>query len=160
MRRGLARGLIWRDGRLPDGAPAFTDSLTADLLDHGYLVLSQALRLRERGGSTSDVEHGLRVAAESIESAVRRGGRDADRDFHLVVAACAFHLSHFGARAYCLVPPLEANPNLSVPERALVTLLRRDLGTLRAMSRAAPRRPPPGRRPGCAARARRHGCTG
>jgi hypothetical protein len=133
VRRGLARGLIWRDGRLPEGAPEFAESLTADLLDHGYLVLGQALRLRERSSSSAEVEHGLRIAAESIESAVRRGEPTADRDFHLVVAACAFHLSHFGARSFCLVPSLETNPNLSTPERALVGLMRRELVGLRAM---------------------------
>jgi hypothetical protein len=132
LRRGLARGLIWREGRLPEGAPEFAESLTADLLDHGYLVLGQALRLRERQGASAEVEHGLRVAAESIESAVRRGEPSEDRDFHLVVAACAFHLSHYGARSFCLVPSLDANPNLSTPERALVGLMRRDLVSLRS----------------------------
>ena len=133
VRRGLARGLIWRGGRLPDGAPNFSVSLTEDLLDHGYLVLANALRLRERRGSTVEVERGLRVAAESIESAVRRGEQAADRDFHLVVASCAFHLAHFGARAYCLVPSPEINANLSTPERALVSLMRRNFVDLRAM---------------------------
>ena len=29
--RGLARGLIWRDGNLPEGAPEFSDGLSDDL---------------------------------------------------------------------------------------------------------------------------------
>jgi len=131
VRRGLARGMIWRDGHLPPGAPPFSASLTEDLLDHGYGVLAQALRLREVGGAPADVERALLVAAESIESAVRRGAADRDRDFHLVIAACAFHLAHYAARAFCLVPSPEIEPNLSTPERALVALMRRSLSPLR-----------------------------
>lgn len=131
LRRGLARGMIWRGGVLPEGAPGFAASLTADLLDYGYGVLAQALRLREAAGEADDVETGLRVAAESIESAVRRGTKDYERDFHLVVASCAFHLAHYAARAFSLVPSLASRPNLAVTERTLVRLMRRDLGALR-----------------------------
>jgi hypothetical protein len=47
LARGLARGLLWRDGVLPLGAPQFTPSLTLDLLDFGYGVLALALELRD-----------------------------------------------------------------------------------------------------------------
>ena len=133
VRRGLARGMIWRNGIVPEGAPPFSAVLTEDLLDHGYGVLVQSLELRDIGGEASYVERGLRVAAESIESAVRHGGPDQDRDFNLVVAACAFHLAHYGARAFCLVPSIEGRPNLATPELALVGLMRRSLRQLRAM---------------------------
>jgi hypothetical protein len=128
--------MIWRNGKLPPDAYPFAESLTADLLDHGYSVLAQALRLRDLGGATVDVMRGLLVAAESIESAVRRGVHDADRDFHLVVAACAFHLARYGARAFCLAPAPDTHPNLSTPERVLVHLMRRALGPLREMCAA------------------------
>jgi hypothetical protein len=136
LARGLARGMVWRDGILPDGAPAFGTTLTIDLLDHGYAVLAEALRLRDFGGHDSVVEQSLRVAAECIESAVRKGDGDEERDFHLVVAACAFHLAHFGARAFCLLPSVElrsegSQPNISSPERALALLMRRALSPLR-----------------------------
>jgi len=125
--------MIWRNGELPSGAPPFSENLTEDLLDHGYGVLAQALRLRAAGGTPADVERALLVAAESIESAVRRGAADPDRDFHLVIAACAFHLAHYAARAFCLVPLPGARPNLSTPELALVALMRRSLAPLRQM---------------------------
>lgn len=44
--RGLARGLIWREGVLPAGSPPFQESLTEDLLDYAHGVLAMALRLR------------------------------------------------------------------------------------------------------------------
>jgi hypothetical protein len=131
VRRGLARGMIWREGQVPAEAYPFAESLTADLLDHGYAVLAQSLRLRDMGGEADEVRRGLLVAAESIESAVRRGQRNDDRDFHVVVASCAYHLAQYGARAYCLVPAPDSHPNLSTPELALVLLMRRSLSELR-----------------------------
>src|SRR5256885_16509906 len=84
--RGLSRGMIWRDGALPEGAPAFSESLSTDLLDHGYSVLAQALELRDDGGEPALVETAFRVAAEAIESTVRKGDpADPARGFHLVV---------------------------------------------------------------------------
>lgn len=130
--RGLARGMIWRGGELPTGAQTFARSLTADLLDHGYLILAKALQLKETGEHADMVEDAFRVAAESIESAVRRGDPQADgQGFHLVVSACAFHLAHLAARSYCLVPARTDGLNLSSPERVLVALMRRDLRGMR-----------------------------
>lgn len=133
VRRGLARGMIWRAGEVPAEAYPFPERLTADLLDHGYGVLAQSLRLRDLGGEAEEIRRGLLVAAECIESAVRRGRRDEERDFHVVVASCAYHLAQFGARAFCLVPTTDSDPNLSTPERALVLLMRRSLTELRAV---------------------------
>ena len=45
--RGLARGLIWRDGEHPPEAPPFSDALTEDLLDFGHTLLAMTLRLRD-----------------------------------------------------------------------------------------------------------------
>jgi DEAD/DEAH box helicase len=118
---------------MPADAYPFAESLTSDLLGHGYSVLAQTLRLREMGGAADDTLRGLLVAAESIESAVRRGLHDNDRDFHLVMAACAFHLARYGARAFCLSPAPESHPNLSTPELVLVRLMRRSLGPLRQL---------------------------
>src|SRR6185437_14954054 len=78
LARGLTRGMIWRDGVLPEGAPPFPGTLTQDLLDFGYGVLALALQLRDvnrdRDVATRfPTEDAFRVAAESIESAVRRG---------------------------------------------------------------------------------------
>jgi len=83
--------MIWRNGLLPPGSPAFGATLTSDLLDHGYLMLGIALRGRDLGIAGTDLDRGLRIAAESIESAVRKGNpTDPERGFHLVVAAAAF----------------------------------------------------------------------
>jgi hypothetical protein len=130
--RGLARGMIWRDGQLPADAPAFSPSLTTDLLDRGYSVLAQALALRDDGGHAGDAEAAFRTSAEAIESAVRKGeSADPERVRHLVVAAAAFHLGHFAARSFCLVPGDLTGLNLSASERALALLMRRGLRDLR-----------------------------
>jgi len=47
LARGLARGLIWRNGILPADAPNFSPDLTTNLLDHGFHLLATSLRLRE-----------------------------------------------------------------------------------------------------------------
>mgnify|MGYP000717927480 CR=1 FL=1 len=65
-------------------------------------------------------------------SAVRRGkANDEARTFHLVVAAAAFHIGHYGARSFCLFPKGAETENLSVTECALVLLMRRNLVELR-----------------------------
>jgi hypothetical protein len=135
LARGLARGLLWRDGVLPLGAPEFTPSLSLDLLDFGYGVLALALevrdanRTREPAFPTSDA---FRVAAEAIESAVRRdesAGRDRGR--HLVVSATAFHLAGYAARSYSMLPVPALEANLSTQERCLALILRKDMGIMR-----------------------------
>lgn len=135
LARGLARGLIWRDGRLPTDAPTFSPDLTTDLLDHGFLILSNALRLRELQGDSVIVARTLQVAAESIESAARHDvPTTVDRGFHLVMAAAAFHIGGFAARAYSLFQGELATFNLASYEQALVHLMRRDLDGLRTIS--------------------------
>jgi len=116
---------------LPPDAPPFAESLTLDLLDHGYLLLSQALQLSDFGGEYSAVtSEAYRVAAESIESAVRRGRQDEIQEFHLVMAAAAFHLAGYAARAFSTLP---IDPsNVSSSERALIFLVRRRLDLLRS----------------------------
>ena len=49
--KGLARGMIWADGELPEDAPNFKEDLTDDLLDHGFSILSRACRLKDLGGA-------------------------------------------------------------------------------------------------------------
>lgn len=129
--QGLARGMIWRQGFLPPEAPRFTPTLTEDLLDHGYLILSKALRLRDLGQHPEMVERALLVAAESIESAVRRGNHNESRGFHLVAAASAFHIAHYAARASCLLGGELSELNLSTCERLMCLLVRRRMTDLR-----------------------------
>ena len=53
LARGLARGMVWRDGVVPESAQEFSASLTPDLLDFGYGVLALALELRDAGVTES-----------------------------------------------------------------------------------------------------------
>ena len=130
--KGLARGMIWRDGVLPSGSRAFPDSLTEDLLDYGHTVLNMALRLRalEPG---AELERPFLVAGEAIESAVHRGADGHESGFHRVSAAVAFHLARYSARAYSMLPTADGATNLAPTEGALVELLRRRLDNLHAL---------------------------
>src|SRR5206468_2530253 len=109
---GLARGMVWRDGVVPDGAPPALNSatLTQDLLDFGYGVLALALELRDANRERPpeqqfDTREAFRVAAEATESAVRRGDPNwGDQGRHLVVSAAAFHLAGYAARSFSLLP--------------------------------------------------------
>jgi hypothetical protein len=137
LARGLARGLLWRDGVLPLGAPQFTPSLSLDLLDFGYGVLTLSLELRDANrtrepGTAFPTSDAFRVAAEAIESAVRRdesAGRDRGR--HLVVSATAFHLAGYAARSFSMLPVPALEANLSTQERCLALILRKNMGILR-----------------------------
>ena len=137
LARGLARGMVWKDGLTPEGGQAFPSSLTRELLDLGYGVLGLALELRDANreltaGEGFETQDALRVAAESIESAVRRGDpKDGDRPRHLVIGAAAFHLAGFAARSYSLLPISAINNHLASSEKALGYLLRGDFSLLR-----------------------------
>lgn len=132
--RGVARGLIWRDGVLPPGAPPFQGSLTDDLLDYAYTVLAMALRLRAAEGNEQVLQRAFLVVGEAIEAAVHRGdpGR-IDRGFNRVSASVAFHLARYAARAYSMLPTGVNGENLAPCESALVQLLRRSLDEMHAM---------------------------
>lgn len=129
--RGLARGLIWREGVLPPGAPPFEKSLTEDLLDYAHGVLAMALRLRSEDAEASALDRAFLIAGEAIEAAVHRGeaGR-IDRGFNRLSAAVAFHLARYAARAYSILPNAVEQENLAPNEIALVHLLRRSLDDL------------------------------
>jgi hypothetical protein len=130
--RGLARGMVWRDGALPPGAPTFSEDLTTDLLDHGFQLLSSSLSLRAAEGDMTVVRRRLYGAAESLESAARFDGRTvAERGFYLTMAAAAFHIGGYAARAYSLFEGSLSEFNLSSCEKALVYLMRRNLAGLR-----------------------------
>jgi hypothetical protein len=137
LARGIARGVVWRDGAVPLGGPEFAENLTADLLDFGYTLLALALELRDANNARNSeqpfkTDDAFEVAAEAIESATRRADpRDPDHGRHLVVGAAAFHLAGYSARSYSLLRGLTQNTNLASCERALALLLQRDMLTLR-----------------------------
>jgi hypothetical protein len=68
--RGQARAMIWRDGQLPAGAPAFSPLLSYDLHSYGYSLLLQGLRLRDMGGDPDIARHGFEQAATALEAAM------------------------------------------------------------------------------------------
>jgi hypothetical protein len=125
LARGLARGMVWREGIVPEGAPDFSASLTPDLLDFGYGILALALELRDANRDRAanerfNTDEAFRVAAEAIESAVRRGDPlNSEQGRHLVVSAAAFHLAGFAARSFSMLPVTALSQNFASPERAL-----------------------------------------
>ena len=132
--RGMASGLIWRDGRLPDGAPNFAESLTEDLLDYAYSIMSMALRLRSIEQNDQTAKQALLIAGECIQAAVHRGDANSpDQGFHRVSAAVAFYLAGYSALAYSIVPVNAGESNLAPTEAALVHLFRRTLDQMRVL---------------------------
>ena len=130
--RGIARSLIWRQGELPEGSPAFANTLTEDLLDYAYTILSMALELRSEVRDHETAKAAFLVAGEAIQAAVHRGDDSlAERGFHRVNAAVAFHLAGYSAMAYSIVPTDPAESNLAPTEEALVLLFRRRLQEMR-----------------------------
>ena len=130
--RGQARAIIWRDGALPPDAPAFAPQLSYDLHSYAYALLGLGLRLRELGGDAAQARTAFEQAATALEAVMAKGDRqEADRDFHFVMAAAAYHLAHLSARAYSLLAIVEADENFSPVERTLAQLMRRNFGALR-----------------------------
>jgi len=131
--RGLARTMIWTDGELPEGAPKFVDTLTNDLLGYGLGLLRIALELRTLDRTNSTAVKAFERAAEAIEATVREGDPAwNERGFLTVVAAVAYHLGHFSARAFSLLAFKIETLNLSPSEQTLVHLIRRDFRALKA----------------------------
>ncbi len=130
--RGLARSVLWRSGQLPLEATPFSPELTDDLLDYGHALLAKALRLRDLDRQQPILNRAFLVAGEAIESAVHRAESSPEEAFHRVTAACAFHLAHYTARSYSILPPTLGELNASPSERCLAHLLRRALRQLRA----------------------------
>ena len=131
--KGLARGLIWQDGVLPQGSPPFSASLTQDLLDYANAVMVMALRLRTHANDSKHLERAFLVAGEAIEAAIHRGGGGRDHGFQRVSAAIAFHLARYAARSYSMVPADADADNLAPTEQVLVHLLRRKLDKMHSL---------------------------
>ncbi|WP_233500448.1 DEAD/DEAH box helicase [Bordetella bronchiseptica] len=125
--------MIWRDGVLPPGAPAFSPQLSFDLHSYAYGLLGLGLRLLELDGDSNQARIAFEQAATALESVMANGNRDeADRDFHFVMAAAGYHLAHLSAQAYSLLAIVADEANFSPIEQALALLMRRDINALRA----------------------------
>lgn len=133
LARGEARSMIWRDGVLPEDAPAFDQLLSYDLLSYGYSLLGLGLRLVEASGSQSLAQRAFEGAATAIESVIARGPNSRERGFHRVVAAAAYHLGSYSARAYSLLQTALDSGEVTIGERSLIHIIRRELDTLDAL---------------------------
>ena len=131
--RGQARAMIWQDGILPEDAPNFSPQLSYDLHSYGYALLGLGLRLLEMDGDPAQARVAFEQAATALEAVVAKGKRkEADRNFHFIMAAASYHLARLSARAYSLLAFVEADDNFSQIERALALLMRRDMKALQA----------------------------
>jgi hypothetical protein len=75
LARGLARGMVWRDGVVPEGAQDFSTSLTPDLLiwlRYFALALNSGMQT-EIASPISGLIRMNPCSCEAIESAVRHG---------------------------------------------------------------------------------------
>ncbi|WP_119459736.1 DEAD/DEAH box helicase [Rhodospirillaceae bacterium SYSU D60014] len=132
LAKGQARSMIWRDGVLPEDAPPFSNLLSYNLISYGYGLLSHGLRLLEGNGDREVARIAFEHAAGAIEAVIAKGRKDEARDFHRLVAAAAYHLGRYSARAYSLLQAGFADANLSPPEQCLGRLMLRDLDGLDA----------------------------
>lgn len=133
LARGQARSMMWRDGVLPDDAPPFSPLLSYDLLSYGYSLLSHGLRLLERGSDSDLARTAFEHAAGAVEAVMTNGPPGATRDFHMLVAAAAYHLGRYSARSFSLLHRSLEAANLSAPERCLAHLMLRNLDQLEAL---------------------------
>lgn len=132
LARGLARNLIWSQGQIPEGGQQFSPLLTSDLLSYGVALFRVGLELRSQERNSLAAINAFERAGEAIESVVRDGNPEFnERGFYTVLAAAAYHLGHFAARAFSLFPSELEALNLSPAEQSLMFLMRRDLARLR-----------------------------
>jgi len=131
--RGKARNIIWREGQIPRGARRFSARLTDDLLNYAFSLLNSAIDARA-AGEDDLAQQAFLTAAESIESVVRDGDPDDPRRGYLAcVAAAAYAIARYNARAYNMIDSTAAN--LSPAEEIFRLLILRDLAGLRRVAR-------------------------
>lgn len=130
LARGEARAMIWRDGVLPEDAPSFDPLLSYDLLSYGYALLGLGLRLIEADGSREVAQRAFEGAATAIEAVIARGPISPERGFHRVIAAAAYHLGSFSARAYSLLQTALDTAEITISEQCLALIIRRELDPL------------------------------
>ena len=130
--RGEARAIIRREGQLPEDAPAFGETLDADLSELGFSLLRASLALRERGGDFDVWRNGFVKAGNAFEALVRNGSPiSPQRGFWRVMGSASYHLAGYSAMAFSLMGQHEEESNFAPAELAIVRLLLRDLKQLR-----------------------------
>lgn len=131
LAKGQARSMIWRDGILPLGSPHFSRNMSYDIKSYAYALFSAAIRLREAEGDEALIRAGFEHSANALEAVIAKGNRnDPERGFHRLLAASAFHLGRFSARAFSLLVVSLDNSNLAPMERALALLILRSFNEL------------------------------
>lgn len=132
--RGAAWSLMRQGGKLPDGAPAFGQTIETDLAEYGFSVLRASLALREKGYDVGAARAGFERAANAFEALVRNGDlTSAERGHYRTIAAAAYHLASYSAIAYSLFADAPQNLNTSPAEDAIALLILRDLASMRRM---------------------------
>ena len=131
LAKGQSRSIIMKDGVLPEGHPHYPQALGYNLLSYGYGLLSLALKLNDQDGDRNLSRRGFEQAGNAIEASIAHSDKNhPDYGFHITVAACAFHLGRFSARAYSLLEMIQQEPNTTPIEKALALLMRRSIGEL------------------------------
>jgi hypothetical protein len=124
LSRGAARGLVWKNGQLPLGSPGFAATLSEDLGHYGFGMLSLGLRLREAGDQSDTTLRTFECASRALESIVINGPpEDGEREFYVVVSACAAHLGRFSARAASILNRVD-QPNDESHRHDATTVIR------------------------------------
>ena len=131
LARGQARSLIWRDGVLPFGSPAFSESLSYDLVSYGDSLLLLALHIRNARGDERLARQAFNQAGEVFEAVVVNGdSSDSEQGFLRMLSAAAYHLGRSSARAYSMLNVSLTSSNLSSMELGLALLILRRLDHL------------------------------
>lgn len=136
LSRGSARSMIWRDGELPENAPVFSNLLSYDLLSYGYALLSDGLDIIEQQGNPEIARIAFENSADALSSVIANGAASETRDFHRFIAAAAYHLARYSARAYSLITSRLADANLTQSEKCLCFLMVRELDGLDSLIRS------------------------
>ena len=136
LTRGAAWSLMRSEGVLPEDAPALGATIATDLADHGFSLLRAAMALRAQAGSTDLTNRAFERAGMAFEALIRNANPQAHRrGFRRTIAAAAYHLAGFSAVAYSLFNEVAEDQNQAPGEVALMRLILRDLGGLRAYVR-------------------------
>ncbi|MCH8829168.1 MAG: DEAD/DEAH box helicase, partial [Planctomycetes bacterium] len=132
LARGEARAIIRRAGQLPDGAPAFAETLDTDLSEYGFSLLRACLALREQGGESAVWRDGFLKAGNAFEALIRNASPETpQRGFWRVMGAASYHLAGYSAMAFSLMIQQEEEPNCAPAEFQIIRLLLSDLQALR-----------------------------
>lgn len=128
------RGAARRLSQIMEGEPVPGAAGFYELTGAGLGLLLDAVRGRALDIPRDELAEAFEVAGELLEFAVIDGGARRDRGLYTMLAAAAYHLGGFAARAYSLIGATSRFDalNPSSLERAVTRLITRDILGLRA----------------------------